>query len=257
MVHIYNGILLLLLSRFSRVWLCATPETAAHQAPPSLDSPGKNTVVGCLQCMKVKSESEATESCLTLSDPMDCRPPGSSVHGIFQARVQEWGAIAFSDNGNYSVIKRSAFWVSSDEVDEPRAYYTEWSKWGREKPVLYINVLISMVLMNLFTEQQWRYRLMDKGGGEEGEGEMNGESRMDAYILTYVNRYQREFAVWLRELRPGLCNNLDGVGMGERWREIHEGGDKCTTMVNSFWCMTDSNQYCNAIMNQLKQINDF
>ena len=60
---------------------------------------------------------------------------------------------------------------------------------------MYINVLISMVLMNLFTEQQWRYRLMDKGGREEGEGEMNGESRMDAYILTYVNRYQREFAV--------------------------------------------------------------
>ena len=63
------------------------------------DSPGKNTGVGChflLQCMKVKSESEVTESCPTLSDPMDCSPLGSSVHGIFQARVLEWGAIAFS-----------------------------------------------------------------------------------------------------------------------------------------------------------------
>ena len=47
--------------------------------------------------MKVKSESEVAQLCLTLSDPMDCSPPGSSVHGIFQARVQEWGAIAFSD----------------------------------------------------------------------------------------------------------------------------------------------------------------
>ena len=46
--------------------------------------------------MKVKSESEVVQSCLTLSDPMDCSPPGSSVHGIFQARVLEWGAIAFS-----------------------------------------------------------------------------------------------------------------------------------------------------------------
>jgi len=46
--------------------------------------------------MKVKSESEVTQSCLTLSDPMDCSLPGSSVHGIFQARVLEWGAIAFS-----------------------------------------------------------------------------------------------------------------------------------------------------------------
>ena len=67
--------------------------------PHSWDSPGKNTGVGCyfpLQCMKVKSESEVAQSCLTLSDPMDCSLPGSSVHGIFQARVLEWGAIAFS-----------------------------------------------------------------------------------------------------------------------------------------------------------------
>jgi len=49
--------------------------------------------------MKVKSESEVTQSCLTLRDPMDCSPPGSSIHGIFQARVLEWGAIAFSGNG--------------------------------------------------------------------------------------------------------------------------------------------------------------
>ena len=61
------------------------------------DSPGKNTGVGChflLQRMKVKSESEVAQSCPTLSDLMDCSPPGSSVHGIFQARVLEWGAIA-------------------------------------------------------------------------------------------------------------------------------------------------------------------
>ena len=63
------------------------------------DSPGKNTGVGChflLQCMKVKRESEVTQSCPTLSDPMDCSLPGPSVHGIFQARVLKWGAIAFS-----------------------------------------------------------------------------------------------------------------------------------------------------------------
>ena len=61
------------------------------------DSPGKNTGVGChflLQCIQVKSESEVAQSCPTLSDPMDCSLPGSSVHGIFQARVLEWGAIA-------------------------------------------------------------------------------------------------------------------------------------------------------------------
>ena len=68
--------------------------------PGPWDSPGKNIGVGChflLQCMKVKSESEneVAQSCPTLRDPMDCSLPGSSVHGIFQARVLEWGAIAF------------------------------------------------------------------------------------------------------------------------------------------------------------------
>ena len=92
-------LLLLLLSRFSRVQLCVTPEMAAHQAPRPWDSPGKNTGVGChflLQCMKVKSESEVAQSRPTPSDPMDYSLPGSSVYGIFQARVLEWVAIAFS-----------------------------------------------------------------------------------------------------------------------------------------------------------------
>ena len=97
----------MLLSRFSCVRLCATPEMAAHQASPSWDSPGKNTGVGChflLQCMKVKSESEVIQSCPTPSDPMDCSLPGSSIHGIFQARVLEWGAIAFSITSVYSCL---------------------------------------------------------------------------------------------------------------------------------------------------------
>ena len=64
--------------------------------PRPWDSPGKSTGVGChflFQCMKVKSESEVAQSCLTLSDPMDCSLPGPSIHGIFQARVIEWSAI--------------------------------------------------------------------------------------------------------------------------------------------------------------------
>ena len=68
--------------------------------PYPWDSPGKNTGVGChflLQCMKVKSEREVTQSSLPLSDHMDCSLPGSSARGIFQARILEWVAIAFSD----------------------------------------------------------------------------------------------------------------------------------------------------------------
>ena len=91
---------LLLLSHFSRVRLCVTT-----RLPGPCDSPGKNTGVGChflLQRMKVKSE--VALSCPTLSDPMDCSLPGSSVHGILQARVLEWGAIAFSRQEYWSGV---------------------------------------------------------------------------------------------------------------------------------------------------------
>ena len=67
--------------------------------PHPWDSPGKNTGTGChflLQCLKVKNESEVSQLCPTLSDPMDCSPPGSSICAIFQAKVLEWVAIAFS-----------------------------------------------------------------------------------------------------------------------------------------------------------------
>ena len=63
-----------------------------------------------LSCMRVKSESEVTQSCLTVSDPMDCRPSGSSAHGIFQARVLEWGAIAFSRRRYLSCVVIMVHW---------------------------------------------------------------------------------------------------------------------------------------------------
>ena len=91
--------MLLLLSHFSCVQLCATPYMAAHQAPLSLGFPRQehwSLFHLLLQGMKVKSESEVVQLCRTLSDPMDCNLPGSSIHGIFQARVLEWSAIAFS-----------------------------------------------------------------------------------------------------------------------------------------------------------------
>ena len=93
--------------------------------PRPWDSLGKNTEVGChflLQCMKVKSESEVAQLCLGLSHPMDCSVPGSSTHGIFQARVLEWGAISFS-----------AFWL-----------------WRRPIYYLVFWIDIKIVLVNLF-----------------------------------------------------------------------------------------------------------
>ena len=88
--------------------------------PRPWDSPGKNTGVGChflLQCMKVTTESEVTQSCLTLSNIVDCSPPGSSVHGIFQARLLEWVAIAFSVT--HSRVPQFSMWETlllSDET---------------------------------------------------------------------------------------------------------------------------------------------
>ena len=87
-------------SRQSCLTLCDPIDGSPLVSHP-WDSPGKNTGVGChflLQCMKVKSESEITQSCPTLRHPMDCSLPGSSVRGISQARVLEWVAIAFSGN---------------------------------------------------------------------------------------------------------------------------------------------------------------
>ena len=85
------------LSRFSCVRLCATPQMAAHQAPPSLGFPRQEHWSGLpFPSPMHESESEVAQSCPTLKDPIDCSLPGSSAYGIFQARVLEWGAIAFS-----------------------------------------------------------------------------------------------------------------------------------------------------------------
>ena len=99
----------MLLSRFSRVRLCATHRQQPTRLPRPWDSPGKNTGVGChylLQWVKVKRESEVAQSCLTLRDPMDCSLPGSSVYGIFQTRVLEWVAIAFSAVVTYPILNQ-------------------------------------------------------------------------------------------------------------------------------------------------------
>ena len=88
---------MVLLSHLSRVRLCTTPETAAHQAPRSLVFFRQEHWSG-LPFPSPVCESEVAQLCPTLRDPMDCSLPGSSVHGIFLARVLEWGAIAFSES---------------------------------------------------------------------------------------------------------------------------------------------------------------
>ena len=99
------------------------------------DSPGKNTGVGChflLQCMNVKSKNEVAQSCLTLRDPMDCSLPGSSVHGIFQARVLEWGAIAFSGKTVWRFLKNIGINLSYDPAIPLLGIYPEETKMEKD-----------------------------------------------------------------------------------------------------------------------------
>ena len=106
----FRLLLLLLLSRFSRVWLCATPETAAHKAPPSLGFSMQEHWSGLpfpFPMHESENESEVAQLCPTLSDPMDYSLPGSSVHGILQARTLEWVAISFSNAWKWKVKVKS------------------------------------------------------------------------------------------------------------------------------------------------------
>ena len=89
--------------------------------PRPWDSPGKNTGVGChflLQCVKVKSESEVAQLCPTLSNPIDCSLPGSSIHGIFQARALEWGGIAFSTKHTtlYKIDQNKDYYITGNSI---------------------------------------------------------------------------------------------------------------------------------------------
>jgi len=122
---------------------------AATRLPHPWDSPGKNTGVGChflLQCMKVKSESEVAQSCPTLSDPMDCSLPGSSIHGIFQARVLEWGAmLSHKKEWNHTMCSN---------MDG-----TKWSKSERERQISYITFIWNLKYdTNLFMKQKQTQR---------------------------------------------------------------------------------------------------
>ena len=99
----------LLLSRLSRARPCAAPSTAAHQAPPSLGFPRQEHWSGLPFPSPVhESGSERSQLCPTLSDPTDWGPLGSSIHGIFQARVLEWGAVAFSETYTLPPVKQRA-----------------------------------------------------------------------------------------------------------------------------------------------------
>ena len=137
--------------------------------PRPWDSPGKNTGVGCcflLQCMQVKSESEVTQSCPTLCEPMDCCLSGSSVHGIFQARVLEWGAIAFSESMNIMYVMTS---LVAQLVKNPSAMWKTWAQsLGWEDPLEEVKATHSSILA-------WKIPWTEKPGGLQSMGSQRAE----------------------------------------------------------------------------------
>ena len=124
-------------------------------------------------------------------------------------------------NGILLIHKKEHIWVSSNEVDETRTYYTMWSKSEKDK---------YHILTYIWNLEKWYWRIylhgrnretdiengiMDKEGGEEGEGEVYGESNMEIYITICKIESQWEFAIWLRELKPGLWfDSLEGWEVG-------------------------------------------
>ena len=118
-IYLCMLLLLLLLNHVSRIWLCATPKTAAHDTPPSLGFSRQEHKSGLpfpspmhasekwKWKVKMKSESDVAQLCLTLSDPKDSSPSGSPVPGILQARILEWVAISFSNAWKWKVKVKS------------------------------------------------------------------------------------------------------------------------------------------------------
>ena len=131
--------------------------------PCPWDSPCKNTGVGChflLPCMTVKSESEVAQLCPTLSDPMDCSPPDSSVHGIFQARVLEWGAIAFSTLAMPSLkfLIGQSPWFSVGMIIQLKGTYTILSLYTPQTPQVILSEPLGLAWLAPFASLSHRKR---------------------------------------------------------------------------------------------------
>ena len=123
--------------------------------PHPWDSPGKDTGVGChflLQYMKVKNESKDVQSCPTLSDPMDCSLPGSSIHGVFQA-ILEWGAIAFSNlhTGTHIYTYTHINTKINRNMNIYTCTHTYLHTYTHKHPLIYIPIHMHSSLHNMHT----------------------------------------------------------------------------------------------------------
>ena len=150
-------------------------------------------------------------------------------------------------NGILLRHKKEHIWVSSNEVDEPRAYYTDWSNSRREKQILYINAY-------MWTLERWYWwiSLQDSSGDTDienrcvdtaGEGEpgMNWKSSVETYTLPYVKQTASGNLLYdARHSNLVLCDNLAGWDGEDGGRKVQEGGDIGISMADSCWCMAEA-----------------
>ena len=161
------------------------------------DSPGKNPGVGChffLQCMKVKSEREVAQSCPTLSDPMDCSLPGSSAHGIFQARVLEWVAISFSNAWKWKVKEKSLSsgrlcatpWTAAYQAPPPMEFSRQeyWS--GLPLPSLLVTLIHPKKTFISFFTHTFLYNPRSEYGEENCSSRPITAVNIYVYTYTYI-----------------------------------------------------------------------
>ena len=196
---------------------------AAHQAPRPWDSPGKNIGVGChflLQCMKVKSESEVTQSCPTLSDPMDCNLPVVSIHGIFRARVLEWVAIAFSELD--SILKSRDITLLTKVVLVESIVFPivmhGCESWTKRKAERWRIDAFELWCWKRLLRIPWTARRSNQSILKEISPEYSLE-----YSLVYAEAYT--LATWCKEMtlwkRPNESGKRPNAGKG--WRQEEKG----------------------------------
>ena len=177
--------------------------------PRPWDSPGKNTGVGChflLQCMTVKSERQVAQSCPTLSKPMDCSPPGSSIHGIFQARVLDWGATVWD---LWGLKESDTIQVAEHSISQ--GGYCRICLWGSlSKPARNFTFTANLIIPALRANM----RLTPTSQKKKRRGGSRGLREVNLFSALLPSKRNHKL--------PGTCEHFFPQGQGHRtnWSRI-------------------------------------
>ena len=230
-------LLLLLLSRFSRVRLCVTPQTAAHQAPPSLGFSRQEHWSGLPFPSPVR-ESEVAQSCPTLRNPMDCSLPGSTIHGIFQAL--EWGAIAFS--ADHMGHPQTCSVCQSPRVTTRLAFHRVGGLLSHLLWFMSSSRCISWWFREAFTGFSSFLGLMSSGfhslcSGRAIRPPMSARSLWISEYMEAVETTQQGRGSWSD---GPTASAIHTAGTGERVRWAHSlNHSRSTVEGQGFWCLMD------------------